>query len=222
MENPIQKTPSRLVEAVLWSLANILLVCFAIGALYAAKTIFEWSSTQWVLSAMSMLLLSATWGSWAALTWTHHRALRALMVVVTLMPGLLLMAFGGWAFFAMPENRWVWKWGWLIVVGHGVGAVAMAAMLGGSKILRRTSLAVRRRRLLMGWTVFPLLLSIGSVALVAVIAPLLPDFVNGGDQVLEMLLRWIIPSQAVILFTTGLPAGCAQLCQALSPEGSEG
>lgn len=216
MENTTQKIPSRLSEAALWSLANIFLMCLAIAALSVAKTIFGWSSAQWIFSSLAVSILSATWGSWAALTWTHHRVLRALMVVVTLLPGLLMVAVGIWAFLTIPDNRWIWKWGWVILIGHGAGATAMAALLGGRGLLQRTCLQVRARRLAIGWTLYPLLISAASVALVVATFNFFPDLITGGDKGLDTLLRWIIPSQALILFTTGLPAGCAQICRALS------
>lgn len=138
------------------------------------------------------------------------------MVVVTLLPGVLMVALGIWAFLTIPDNRWIWKWGWAIVAGHGVGSVAMSAMLGGRNLLQRAPLAMRRRRLFLGWTLFPVLLTAGSVVLVAITLSFFPDLFIRGDTSLETLLRWVIPSQALILFSTGLPAGCTHLCQMLS------
>lgn len=216
MNRDEQKAPSVIGEWALWILASIFLSGLALMAMGSARYLFDWSDSQWIASSVAVGLFSATWGSWAALIWTRNRALRSLMIGFALLPGVVLVVVGVWAFIYMPENRWVWRWGWLIFAGHGLGAVVMTVLLGGRGLFKKAPLWIRSRRLAIGWTLYPILIVVGSVALVATTFALLPDLVAGSDDTLETLARWIIPSQALVLLTTGLPALSAHICRRLT------
>lgn len=216
MEREEQKKPSGIGEFALWILSSLFLTAMALLAMGSAKTLLGWSDAQWLASSVLVVILSATWGSWASLIWTRSRALRALMVALASFPALLMIVVGVWAFIHMPENRYIWSWGWVLLAAHGVGGAAMVALLGARSILEQTPLWLRSRRLALGWTLYPILITLGSVALVAGTFYLMPDLIGGSHASMESFLRWLIPSQALILLTTALPALSSEICRKLT------
>lgn len=216
MDRELQKGPSGFGELMLWLLSSLFLSGLALLAMGSAKVLLGWSDSQWIASSIAVTVLSATWGSWAALIWTRSRALRALMIGAAILPGALMIVVGVWLFLHMPENRFVWKWGWALLAVHGVGAVSIAGLLGSRGLFEKAPLLLRSRRLAIGWTLYPILIVVGSVGLVAGTFWLMPDMIGGSDAGMETLVRWLIPSQALVLLTTGLPALSAQICRRLT------
>ncbi len=216
MSGKLMKKPSAIKELALWVLIGLFLSAMALSAVGAAKYVFGWSESQWVAGSVTLTLFSITWGSWAALLWTHSRVLKSLMVVVTALPGALMAIFGVWAFFNMPENPWVWRAGWLVVAGHGVGALAVVVLMAGRRMVARTQIQTRPRRLAIGWTLYPLLVVVGGVTVLAVSFALLPDLFCGEATTMASVARWVVPSQAIVLGTTVMPAAAVQICHFLT------
>lgn len=219
MNDQIRKKPSALGELALWFLSTLFVTALALLAVGSAKVLLGWSDSQWLVSSVAVGLFSATWGSWASMIWTQSRVLRTLMITVALIPGILMVLVGGWAFLHVPDNIWVWRWGWLILAGHGVGALAMTSILGGrSLIAGKVSSTLRSRRLAMGWTIYPVAVVVTSVALLALSFAVMPamGMEAANYPVLEKLARWVIPSQALVLLTTAVPALSAHICIRLS------
>lgn len=211
--------PSAIAELALWGLAGLFLTALALMAVTTAKYLVGWTESQWIAASVAVGAMSLTWGSWASLVWTRSRVLKTLMVAVVVIPAAAMMLVGGWAFLNVPENRWIWKWGWLIVAGHGLGALAATLYICGRGLVSKAGedRQVRARQLVLGWLVFPLIVVGASTGVVAAMLALMPEMVaGGGDGVIETLTRWIVPSQAVILITTLLPAGAASLCERLA------
>ncbi len=216
------KTPSALGESALWILATLFMTAMALVAVGSVKLLLGWEQSQWLVMSAIAAVLSLTWGSWAALLWTHSRVLKTLMVAVTVVPGMAMLIAGGWVFLNMPENPVFWKWGWAIVAAHGAGALAFALFvcIRGLVGCRATG-RVRNRRLAMGWTLFPMLVVAGSVAVIVAEFFLLPEFVAGGETTMASVARWTLACQGVVLLTTALPAGTAHLCHRLAQRSAE-
>lgn len=214
------KQPSFLGEMALWLVAGMFLSLLSLAATSSGKLLFGWSEGEWIATSLIAGALSLTWGSWAALLWTRSRSLKTLMLTVMLIPGLLMVAGGLWAFVALPENRWIWRWGWLIIAGHGVGAVAIALMVGGRKVLASAqALEVRARQLAVGWTLYPIAVVGASLAVLVVAMALMPDLFEGGMTLAETLARWTVPAQAMVLLSTAVPAAAHKLCDRLAQAG---
>lgn len=211
--------PSALGELALWVLAGLLMSAMALMAVGTARYLLGWNDHQWIVASVGVGVLSLTWGSWAALLWTRSRVLKMLMVAVVAVPGIAMLLAGGWAFVNVPDNRWIWRWGWAVVAVHGIGALAFGlyvcsrGLIGGELVPE-----VRGRRLAMGWTLFPMVVVAGSLGVVVSFFAWMPDVACGGDGIGETLARWTIPSQALVLVTTVLPAGAAYLCHRLTRE----
>lgn len=217
MEPQTTSEPSTLRELLLWGLAGFFMTAAAVAGMAGAHLVLGWNESQWVVASIAVGAASLTWGSWASLLWTRSRVLKILMVAVVVIPGTVMAIAGGWAFFNVPDNRWIWRWGWLIVCGHGLGSIAVAVFVCARRFMgAKTADWNRSGRLKLGWTVFPLALVAGSAAIAAVTFVLMPDVFTGGDGTIEMLVRWIVPSQAVVLMSTILPAGLADLCDRLT------
>lgn len=211
------KSPSAIGEFFLWVLVGIFSSAMALVAMTGAKYLLGWSETEWIVASVVVGACSLTWGSWAALLWTRSRVLKTLMMLLVVLPGIAMAALGVWAFFAMPENRWIWRWGWLIVAGHGVGSVAVAVLVGGRRLFRRSTPDwLRPRQLVVGWTLYPVAVVGASVAVVVVAFALWPDLLTGADAPLEVVAHWIVPSQALALLTTVVPATTSALCDRLT------
>ncbi len=211
------KKPSPIGEFALWILVGLFATAMALVAMTGAKYLLGWNEAQWIAATAVVGACSITWGSWAALLWTRSRVLKTMMVAVTILPAVLMLAGAIWAFFAMPENPWVWRWGWLIVGGHGLGALAVVGVVGGRKLFASSASAkLRPRQLVIGWTFFPLVVVAGSVGVVAVTWALLPDLLTCEMTPLAAVAYWVIPSQALVLLTTVLPAGTAEVCDRLT------
>lgn len=214
-EQPEQ--PSAVGELALWVLAGVFMSAMALMAVGTARYVLGWDDNQWIVASVAVGTLSLTWGSWASLLWTRSRVLKTLMVAVVVIPGIAMLLVGGWALFNVPENRWIWKWGWLIVALHGAGALAFSLYVCSRGLIGAEFVPeLRGRRLAMGWTLFPMIVVGGSLAIVAAFFAWMPDVVAGGDGVAEVVARWTLPSQAVVLLTTVLPAGAAYLCHRLT------
>ncbi len=210
------KKPSFVGEMALWLLAGIFLSLLSLAATSSGKLLFGWTEAQWIITSAIVGALSLTWGSWAALLWTRSRTLKTLMLTMALLPGLLMVAGGLWAFLALPENRWIWRWGWLIIAGHGLGAVAITLMVAGRRVLAGSGpLTIRPRQLAVGWTVYPLLVVAASVAVLVVAIALMPDLWQCGTSFAETLARWTVPAQAMVLLSTAVPAAALKLCERL-------
>lgn len=216
MKHRPSKRPSAIGELALWVLAGLFLSALSLVAMSGVKFLFGWSEAQWIVASIAVGAASVTWGSWAALLWTRSRVLKALMLLVVLLPGIAMVIVGAWGFLTLPENRWIWKWGWLIVAGHGVGAIVMTALLGAPKLIGQQIAARRPRQLALGWTLYPILVVAGSVAVVATTFLLLPDLFIDDHAPLGAVARWMVPSMAVVLLTTALPAAASQLCDRLT------
>lgn len=210
------KKPSFVGEMALWLLAGIFLSLLSLAATSSGKLLFGWSEAEWIATSVIAGALSLTWGSWAALLWTRRRTLKTLMLTLILIPGLLMVAGGLWAFIALPENRWIWRWGWLIIAAHGVGAVAIALMVAGRKLVADAeALEMRSRQLAVGWTLYPIVVVAASLAVLVVAMALMPDVFEGGMTLAETLARWTVPAQAMVLLSTAVPAGAHKLCDRL-------
>lgn len=219
MRDDIENRPSVLGELGLWVLASVFMTAMAMLAATTAKLLLGWSDYQWWVNLLVLGAASATWGSWAALLWTRNRVLKTLMVAVVVTPPLLVLLAGSWAFLTVPDTRWLWKWGLLVVAAHGLGALAFSLYACTRWLLASaTTRAERNRRLAVGWTVFPIVTVAAVVAVVAAGYVLMPDVVGCSDRFVEKLARWTIPSQALVLVTTVLPAGAAHLCHRLAGE----
>ncbi len=165
-------------------------------------------------------VLSLTWGSWASLLWTRRRIIKLVMMVVVAMPGALMVGGGLWAFVTMPENRFIWRWGWLVVAGHGLGAMALGLMLTGSRSLTAmVSVAERSRKVALGWTLFPIVSAAMLGGVLAVVVAMWPEFGGAAvadQEMVERLARWTIPSQVLVMVTTVVPATAFWLSDELS------
>ncbi len=216
MKDSEMKAPSILGEWMLWWLLTAFLACMGVMVMAAASQIWGWSETERIAGCLVAVVLSGAWGVWGAMIWTRSRTLRVILVALALLPGAAIVAGSVWAFLYVPENRWVWKWGWLIVAGHGAGAIAMTLLLGLQGMFRQSTLEVRRRRLAIGWTVYPALIVLGSSLVVAALFMWMPDLVLHGDSSFKTLVRWVVPSQGLVLLTTALPAMAAMICRFLT------
>lgn len=217
MSDEATQKPSRLGEWMLWILAGVFMTILAVAATSAAKLLLGWSEAEWIAASIITGALSLTWGSWAALLWTRSRTLKTLMLTAALIPGLLMVALGVWAFFALPENRWIWRWGWLIVAGHGLGAVAITLMIAGRRVINAgESLALRSKKMVAGWTLYPLVVVGASMAVFVAAVSLMPGVFCEVEGFTETLARWTVPSQAMILLSTVIPAGAHILCERLT------
>ncbi len=211
------KPPSVLGELALWVLAGLFMSALALVSMTGVKFLLGWGETEWIVASIAIGIASLTWGSWAALLWTRSRVLKTLMLLVVLLPGIAMAVVGGWAFLTLPENRWIWKWGWLIVAGHGVGAVVMTALVGGRQLMANyASAQIRPRQLAVGWTLYPLLVVSGGIFVVVASFVLMPDLFCDTQNTMGVIAHWIVPSLAVVLLTTALPAAASQICDRLT------
>ena len=211
------ESPSAIGEFALWMLAGLFVSPLGLMAVGTAKYLLGWSDTQWVVGSVAVGVLSLTWGSWAALLWTRSRVLQTLMIAAVVVPAILMIIAGGWAFINIPDNRWVWKWGWLILAGHGAGALAVALYVCSRGLVgASTSAMVRSRQLVVGWTLYPLVVVFSGVGIIAATYALLPNLLAGDDGLLHTLAIWVVPSQGLALVTTVIPAAAAHLCDRLT------
>lgn len=216
-DQKLTSTPSALGEWALWTLATLFMSALALLAVGTAKYLLGWTNPQWALVSVVAGLLSLTWGSWAAMLWTHSKVLKTLMVAVATVPGLVMLVAGGWVFVNMPDNPVFWKWGWAVVAAHGAGALAFSLFICLRGLVGcQFNSTGRNRRLAVGWTLYPLVVVVGTVGIIVVEFTLLPQFVADADSTMASLARWTIACQGLALLTTVLPAGTAYLCHRLT------
>ena len=207
---------SALGEFLLWGVLSLFLLLLGGFTMATAGKLLELSDKEILAATIFVASMSGVWGAWGAMIWTRSSAVRLVLLGIALVPGILMLGGGIWAFVTMPENRWVWRWGWLILAGHGLGAVVATLAIGSRGMIHKVSRAVRQRRLAMGWTLYPILLMAGNVAVMALLIGLVPEVLLRGDGFLHTLARWMIPAQGAVLLTTGLPAFWALICRAVT------
>lgn len=208
---------STLGELLLWGVFSLFLLILAVVSGFVAEQFLDFGDKEIAATIAVSVLLSGVWGAWGAMIWTRSSALRLVLMGVAVIPGALMLGGGIWAFLAMPENRWVWRWGWLILAGHGAGAVIATIAIGSRGMLQKVSREVRQRRLAMSWTLYPILLMAGNFIVLVLVLKLAPElFLRGGDGFFASLARWMIPVQGLVLMSTVLPAFWALLCRALT------
>lgn len=217
-----QSNSSTVRELLMWCVAGVAMPAVAVLSIAAGRGLLGWTESEWIVGSLAVGLASLTWGSWASLLWTRSRVLQTLMVAVVVIPGVVMVLVGGWAFFNVPDNPWVWRWGWLIVCGHGLGALAVAVLVCARRLLGGVGDAsLRSRRMVLGWTVFPGLMAACGVGIAAVVFTLMPDLFADTETGVAQVVRWVVPSQALLLLSTVLPAGIAELCDRLTASGSQ-
>ena len=210
--------PSVLGELALWLMVGIFSTAMALVAMLGAKYILGWSEVEWLAGSIVIGLGSLTWGSWAALLWTRSRVLKTMMLLIVLIPGLVMLVLGGWAFLTIPDNPFVGRWGWAIVAAHGAGALAVVALLGGPKVFASVEVQeLRPRQLVIGWTLYPVVVAGAGLLVVVAAFFLMPDlFVHCGATAEKVVSQWVVVSQAAVLLTTVLPAAASTFCDRLT------
>ncbi len=227
-----EKKPSVIREVGQWVLATLFMVAVAMmvpltawfiepNLLVDPKGCAPGLDKALIAATVLSGILCLSWGSWASLLWTQRRVLKILMLIVVMVPGLVMVAGGLWAFVTMPENRFIWRWGWLLVAGHGAGAMALGLYLGGRGSMKRIAdRAERSRKMALGWTLFPIVAS-ALLALLVIAGVMWWPESTGAVQhqaMVEQWGRWVLPSQLLVMVTTGVPAVAYWVCDALSHE----
>ncbi|MEM1348161.1 MAG: hypothetical protein AAGI01_06380 [Myxococcota bacterium] len=196
-------------EAGLWWLANILSLVLPLAAVYVVGTQYmHWGPTKLSFAMSVAGILTATWGSWAALIWTRSRGLRAMQQGATTLPGTILVALGGAMLYVGMVK---WHIGALIV-GAGLGMVVLSVLLVGGLFTRnaRPSMA----QVALGLTLFPVLTTAaaGGVAVMwywFVVHPQMFEFMNLRE--LFTMATLSVSVMAIALTTTVIPAVVSRL-----------
>lgn len=200
--------PKILVELPLWLLANIVCSALPIAAVYTYGTdVLGWSQVQTGFYMSAMLLVTMTWGSWAALIWSRSRAVRVGLRASTVLPGVatsLIGMAGLWSGFGPI-------YAWAIIIASGIGTSIAAVTLSKTFGVRPHSFSATQ--LVAGILGFPLLTTFVSSLIGGVWYHFVTNPADGNWRSLVSFSAIMVTVMAVALMSTIIPAVTSSLVQ---------
>lgn len=158
-----------LTEIIAWIAANVVCSVAAVSAVFGICTVLGFSQVRAGSFILLMAIVSLTWGSWAALTWTRSKPLRVWMRISTALPGLITLGVGGLGAYvnigALPA--------WIAIMLAGVGMMVVALIL--ARQIGSGAIAQSRSGIAVSAFTFPIV----SVALALGVGALWYQFVTG-------------------------------------------
>lgn len=152
MKNPISRFLS---ELVLWNISNVLCIALPTFAAYHVMAM-SWAEfgvmlSSWQLSVVPavVVVLTLTWGSWAALVWTRHRVIRLGMRVTTMFPGMLMIAGGA---LGLWSGFFAWFF-WAGLIAAGIATIFLATAM--ARYFRPTNRVPQLSSYVLGFTLYP-------------------------------------------------------------------
>ncbi|MFW5966756.1 MAG: hypothetical protein ACOCV2_04515 [Persicimonas sp.] len=199
-----------LAESGFWTLSNAVCVLTPVAATYVALHMVLGAPMSKVSLAMSAVaLLTLTWGSWASLIWSTHRLLRASMRLMTVLPGVLLIALAGFGFYIGKGSILFWS----ALLTSGLGTVACSFMLAGR--LSAKSSIKSAGGYLAGLGLFPLLSTVGAGGVAYLWYLFVSNPLQTDWRVLFSFSFFFVTTLAIVLITTVIPAVTTHLARGL-------
>lgn len=190
-----------IAELALWNIANV--ICIALPTaltFFVGKEILGWGPGYLSFYVTSAVLVTLTWGSWAALVWTKNRGIRGGMRATTVLPGILTMLAGGaglWAGF----GAW-YMWAGLIGAGGGM----IAAAIGLAKFFQPVRREPSTASYVFGLAVYPLATTAVSLGVAALWYSFVTSPTSGDWRDIVSIATLYTTVIATALISTVIPA----------------
>ena len=200
-----------LLEIPLWILANIICSAIPTAAVYHfGTTVLGWSQVQTGFYMSAMLLVTMTWGSWAALVWSRSRAIRIGLRASTVLPGLITFGIGLaglWTGFGA-------LYAWAIIMAAGLGTSVAAVALSKSLGVRPSKIGPSN--MLAGLLAFPVVTTIISGLIGSVWYRFVTHPADGNWRSLVSFGAVMVTVLAIALISTVIPSVTSSFAQRIS------
>lgn len=197
-----------LVEIPLWILANVICSAIPTAIIYKIGTIaLGWNHFQTGFYVSAMLVVTMTWGSWAALIWSRSSAVRIGLRASTMLPGMVtfgLGALGLWTGFGPT-------YAWALIMASGLGTSVAAVALHRSLGVRPTRLS--QTNILTGLFGFPLITTAASGFIGGAWYSFVTSPADGNWRALVSFGAVMITVLAMALISTVIPAITSSVTQ---------
>lgn len=192
----------------LWVVANIVCSALPTVAIHTyGKEILGWSHIQTGIYTWAMLLVTMTWGSWAALIWSRSRAVRVGLRASTVLPGVatsLIGVAGLWSGFGPI-------YAWAVIIASGLGTSVAAVTLSKAFGVRPQTLSATN--VVAGIVGFPFITTLFSGLIGSVWYHFVADPAHGNWRSLVSFSAVMVTVMAFAMMSTVLPAVTSSFVQ---------